>query len=400
MRSSPTIVVLVVTLIGLSFQFGGRAEAPPNYTSLSEKEIADEWIELFDGKTMFGWEAFSDANWKIENGVISADQGKPGLLCTTSEFGDFALRVEVKSPKTTNSGIFLRTATSIEPTEVATDCFELNVAPQDNPFPSGSLVQRKKIDQPLDCVEWTEVEAVAQGSKIQVSWGGKQVLEYDDPTKLNRGRIGLQFREGPIAFRKVRIKPLGTKPLLTGKDLSGWKAPAGQPAKFEVESDGALHVVGGKGRLESDKSFGDFVLQLACRTTASNLNSGVFFRCVPGEDMNGYESQIHNGFKDGDRTKPVDSGTGAIFRRTSARIVAANDQEWFYKTIVANGDHFAVWVNGHQVTDWKDVRAPDANPRKGLRKEAGTIMLQAHDPTTDLRFRDIRASELPARRGN
>ena len=65
--------------------------------------------------------------------------------------------------------------------------------------------------------------------------------------------------------------------------------------------------------------------------------------------MNGYESQIHNGFKDEDRSKPVDCGTGGIFRRIDARIVAANDLEWFYKTVIADGAHIATWVNGHQV---------------------------------------------------
>ena len=66
-------------------------------------------------------------------------------------------------------------------------------------------------------------------------------------------------------------------------------------------------------------------------------------------------------------------------------------------TIHADGPHMAVWVNGYQVSDWTDRRKPDPNPRKGLRLEPGTIMLQGHDPTTDLSFRNLRIAEMPKR---
>ena len=62
----------------------------------------------------------------------------------------------------------------------------------------------------------------------------------------------------------------------------------------------------------------------------------------------------------------------------------------------ANGRHMATWVNGYQMTDWTDDRKPDPNPRKGLRVEPGTISLQAHDKTTNLRFRNLQIGELPA----
>ena len=121
-------------------------------------------------------------------------------------------------------------------------------------------------------------------------------------------------------------------------------------------------------------------------------------RSIPGEMMNGYESQIHNGYKDGDRTKPIDHGTGAIFRRVQARRVIPSDKEWFSKTIVADGPSIAVWVNGYQVTAWTDDRQPHKNPRNGLRTEAGTFQIQGHDPTTSLSFRNIKAAELRERK--
>jgi hypothetical protein len=47
------------------------------------------------------------------------------------------------------------------------------------------------------------------------------------------------------------------------------------------------------------------------------------------------------------------------------------------------------------VSDWTDERQPDDNPRKGLRLAPGTIMIQGHDPTTNLSFRNIRIVEIP-----
>ena len=108
----------------------------------------------------------------------------------------------------------------------------------------------------------------------------------------------------------------------------------------------------------------------------------------------GYESQIHNGMKDGDPSRPNNCGTGGIFRRQDARRIVARDRKWFTKTIVAHGPHMSVWVNGLQVSDWTDTRSPHENPRKGLRTAAGSIIIQGHDPETNLRFRNLRVVEM------
>ena len=138
------------------------------------------------------------------------------------------------------------------------------------------------------------------------------------------------------------------------------------------------------------------MLQLECKTYGKALNSGIFFRCIPGQYQNGYEAQIQNAYKDNDRTKPADFGTGAIYRRVPARKMAADDNEWFTMTVVANGPHIATWVNGYQTVDWTDDRKPSDNPRQGLKTGKGHLSIQGHDPTTDLLFRNIRIAELPA----
>ncbi|MHB1037089.1 MAG: 3-keto-disaccharide hydrolase [Pirellulales bacterium] len=372
--------------------------AEPKANALTPAELADGWISLFDGETLFGWQPASKADWKVGGGIVSVASGEPGLLATTSQFGDFSLKVDFRAPKGTNSGVFLRTVP--QPKSPTADCYELNIADPENPFPTGSLVGRQKC-QPAAATPqesgWQTFEVTAQGGHFLVRLNGKPAVDYTDPKPLGRGHIGLQLNQGRVEFRNIKLKPLGLASLFNGKDLAGWKVFPGKKSVFSVTPEGNLHVKNGNGQLESEAQFADFVFQAEIFSNGKALNSGIFFRSIPGEFWNGYESQIQNGYKDGDRTKPADAGTGAIYRRQSARKVVANDFEWFHKTIIATGNHMAVWINGYLVTDWTDRRAADANPRNGLRLEAGTLIIQGHDATTDLSFRNLRAAELPKR---
>jgi len=371
--------------------------APEPLPILTAEEIADGWIALFDGQTLFGWKAESKADWTAKDGVLSVTSGEPGLLCTTVPFDNYQLELEFKAEEKTNSGVFLRTPANVTKDDVATKCYELNIAPADNPFPTGGLVGRAKAKETPFSAEWQKFDVTVDGAKITVKLGSEEVLSYEDPNPIKSGLIGLQLNSGKVEFRNIKLKPLGLDKLFNGKDLTGWKEPANNGSKFTVNDEGAINVKNGKGYLESEQSFGDFVLQFECISNAPSLNSGIFFRSIPGETMNGYESQIHNGFKNGDRTQPVDCGTGGIFRRINARRVIPNDKEWFSETLIASGPHISVWVNGYQVTDWTDEREPNKNPRNGLRTEAGTLQIQGHDPTTDLSFRNISARELNPR---
>jgi hypothetical protein len=307
------------------------------------------------------------------------------------------LHVEFRATGTTNSGVFLHT--SKQPTNPASDCYELNIAPPDNPFPTGSFVARQKASVPDDEFpapdEWHAFDVTLDGDKATVALNGRRLFEYRDPSPLRIGHINLQSREGPVAFRNIRVRPIGLKPLFNGRDLEDWNTERAEQSKFDVTADGELRVINGPGQIETDGELADFALQLDCQVNGDGLNSGIFFRTLRQGRWTGYESQINNRFNNGDRTKPADFGTGGIYRRQPARRVVPDDHQWFTKTIVADGPHMAVWVNGYQVSDWTDPRQPAESPREGRREGAGVIAIQGHDPTTNLLFRNIRAAELP-----
>ncbi len=362
---------------------------------LSSQQVAEGWLVLFDGHTMFGWRPMTTADWRVDDGSLTVSTGQPGLLRTTSQFDNFELALEFRAQPTTNSGVFVRTAPA--PRDPLSDCLEINIAPPDNPFPTGSIVGRVRADSVPTTGAWQAMTVRVEGSELVVTVDHVVTARNSATKPRGRGFIGLQFNSGRVAFRNVRLRPLGLQPIFNGRDLSGWQTYPAMESRFSVPRQGELHVAGGRGQLETIDRYGDFVMQLECQTHAAGLNSGVFFRCIPGDIMMGYECQIHHGFLNDDRGRPADCGTGGFFRRSDARRIVANDQEWFTLTLLAEGPHLASWVNGFPVADWTDTRSEDENPRKGRRFDPGTIMLQGHDPTTDISFRNLRIAELAPR---
>lgn len=382
---------------------------------LPEDQRRDGWIRLFDGHTLYGWQMAGAANWRIEDQQLSVDAGNASLLCTSLDWLDYELQLEFKADADTNSGIFLRTP--LFPDDPATDCYELNIAPKENPFPTGSLVGRRKLEPAalgdFDSDRWHTYHVRVEGDTVSIRLDDVELYSWTDPMPRPAGRIALQHNEGRIAFRNILLRPLGLRPLLpelAGEDapdeeaseaqeppsadaLALWQRYPDMAGRFEMDDDGNLHVRGGPGQLETRAEFGDFVLTAEVKTAGPEQNSGIFFRCIPGDQMMGYECQINNDTIDGNPLRPADAGTGAIFRRQEARIVAADNDEWFSLLLVAHGPDMAAWVNGLQVSEWRDTREPDPNPRRGQRLDAGTIILQAHDPSTDVRFRSLRIAE-------
>jgi hypothetical protein len=372
------------------------AEKPEDlYNRLSPKEVWANTLLLFDGKTTYGWESVGEAKWEIADGEIRTTGDKPGFLVTTSEFADFQLSVDFKAAAGTNSGVFIRSAK--EPKDPTKDCYEINIAaPGVSEYITGSIVARQKPnaatlqDPTLKSTDWVNMLITAEGNKIKIECGGtSSVTTFEDtsPNALRRGRIGLQANKGAVAFRNIKLRPRGLQKIKLDKDLTGWKIfqdevkKPGTKAEYSVTDQGELQVKNGPGSLEyTAAEYGDFVLSFEVMTKAPHLNSGVFFRQIPGEFTLGYECQIQNQVKDGDPAKPFDCGTGGFYRRSDARFVNGKDLHWTRITLMVHGPHMATWVNNVQVSDWTDERKPDDNPRKGLRVKPGTLSIQGPRP--------------------
>jgi hypothetical protein len=356
---------------------------------LSREEAAAGWIRLFDGSTTFGWEPSGPA-WEAAGGVLRPPAAG-GMLASHTPFGDFRLTLEFNAGRKADAGLLLRAAgVGANPG----DAIELVLAGEE---PPGSLRGRARAKSSIGRGDWRKLDLTVRGSRYLVRLDGKPVLDQ----KIFTAATGfLILRAGPgggLELRELRLRPLDMACLLNGKDLAGWKqidAPRAQTRPEWSVRDGVLHVEKGPGELKSERAWDDFILQMEIRVNstdpARHPNSGLFFRGDIDVYGSGYESQIRNEFAGGDPARPVDFGTGGIYRHQPARRVASRDNEWFTKTVAASGRRIAVWVEGYPVTAWTDARPEGRSVRAGqARLFRGTLSLQAHDPTTNLDFRNL-----------
>lgn len=410
-------ILLALILVSLPL----AANAQDN--QLTRPEIDDGWILLFDGETTFGWEAENPANkddWYVRDGVIAC-KSEAGFnhLRHKGAFADFILRLDFRVNAKGNSGVFFRAASDgfvrrVDGKDQVTG-YEAQIDDND---PRGPLYQTGALYDVATAQKvivgentWRTLEIRAAGDHIVTKVNGETVVDVHDE-RFRKGHIGLQHHHpgNVVEFRNIKLKPLNMKPLFNGKDLTGWRVvdPPTKPGETLLRQHwkvrtGLLHVEvppiegvdkGGRGNLETTGMYGNFVLQIDARTNGEHLNSGVFFRCQPEKVGIGYEAQIRNQWEGDDRTKPVDFGTGAIYRRVPTRKVVSSDLQFFKMTLVAVDRNLSVWVDGYPVTSFTDSRPQDDNARNGYCPNPGTISLQSHDPTTNLDFKNIEIQEL------
>lgn len=371
---------LVCGLAGFAAPLLMAAPPPPATpspsTTLTPQQGADGWLLLFDGESPFAWTVQGEV--EVAQGQMIFRQANAAATYDPL-LGDYDLRLKAEGPGRLE---FVNPAGAIT-IPLPEGLTQLNLAVRQGEKNAYTPVPAVPADTPQNRSGQVTLKAPA---RLRLS-----PAETQPPTQ----------KPATLSLRELTARPVGLKPLFNGKDLDGWKVFDGDAGKrklasrFDVTPEGELHIRNGPGDLQTTRTYANFLLQLQCKTNGPLLNSGVFFRCMPQQYQNGYEAQIHNGYL-GDRSNPLDYGTGAIYRRVKARRVVSNDGEWFTLTVLANGKRIRTWVNGYPTVDWQDDRPEHENPRQGSRTAAGHISLQGHDPTTDILFRDIRLVELPA----
>jgi quinoprotein glucose dehydrogenase len=243
---------LVVTACG-----GGKNATPSGDSiiafALGEEEAVtsqpishdqnNEWIELFDGKTLDGWVHLNGSHkYTVENGAI-VGRTVPGsvnsFLCSTREFSDFEFELEVYVDGVTNSGIQFRsktrpitegegwgfTAGRVYGPQVEVRRNQGTKSPTTGLFygealGTGWLSSKEKLDDGHEFYQnegWNLLRIVAEGPRMQTWVNGHAVddiIREDVFETHSRGFIGLQVHgikdQGPfeMKFRKLRIREL------------------------------------------------------------------------------------------------------------------------------------------------------------------------------------------------
>jgi hypothetical protein len=227
------VLALLATFAVLSLAAPLFAEdAAPN--TLTEKEKAEGWKLLFDGKTTNGWKNFKkdtiSSGWQVKDGALTrADKGA-GDIVTTEKFAAFELVLEYKISKGGNSGLMFHVTD-----DAATPWMtgpEIQI--QDNkdghdPQKAGWLYQlytpEGNVDATKPAGEWNQLRVLITPEKSTVWMNGTKYYDFVKGSKdwdervakskfakmphfgkPTSGYISLQDHGNEVAFRNIKIR--------------------------------------------------------------------------------------------------------------------------------------------------------------------------------------------------
>jgi hypothetical protein len=179
--------------------------------------------------------------------------------------------------------------------------------------------------------------------------------------------------------------------LTDGKTFNGWKIAEPEQNSWKLE-DGAFVANGPRSHLYyvgDPKPFVNFELQLEVMTGPTS-NGGIYIHTAWQETSwpkNGYEIQVNQSH--GDWRK-----SGSIYSVNDVKEVFVKDNEWYTYNIIVQGKHITVKLNGKVVNDWTEE--PDRKPGTDFTRilSSGTFALQAHDPKSVVKYRNIQVKRL------
>jgi hypothetical protein len=192
-------------------------------------------------------------------------------------------------------------------------------------------------------------------------------------------------------------------PLQDGKSLAGWKA-AERPESWVVE-DGAFVSRGDRSHLfyigkVGKHDFRNFEFSADVMTSPGS-NSGIYVHTKwqgPGWPAAGYELQVINSNPPAEKMGGYveHKMTGSIYAVRNTWVAPAKDNEWFNYRIRVVGNTIQTFVDDKLVAEYAEpTGAFRPDDKKGRLLGSGTIALQAHDPGSVVKYRNMKVKLLP-----
>jgi len=178
-----------------------------------------EWIRLFDGKSLDGWEKVGkpDSMWEVADGEIRGSGAASMLVCTKGPYKNFRYRAEVKINDGGNSGLYFRTTAK----PAFTDGYEAQIdSTHRDPIRTGSLYGfchvYKQLVKPdawftYDLEVRDDVWRGRKMTRIKITVNGDELFEYlDFAQTFKEGHFAFQQHDpgSKVAIRKVEVMPL------------------------------------------------------------------------------------------------------------------------------------------------------------------------------------------------
>ena len=213
-------------------------EAPVADNRLTDKEVKDGWILLFDGKTLKGWTTNIKEQSKapVQDGSLNPHECGGYMLIHEKEWSDFQLSLDFKLSKGCNTGIFVRTFPLDPPPGWNVGLNGIEIAVDDTKttgyHDTGAIYDlvKPKKNAMKPAGEWNHIEITCDRNIIRVVLNGEKVSQMDldewtEPEKRpdgtrhkfegkafkkhpRHGYIGLQDHGQPCWFKNIKIKPL------------------------------------------------------------------------------------------------------------------------------------------------------------------------------------------------
>jgi hypothetical protein len=226
---------------------------------LREREIADGWHLLWDGKSTNGWrgarlDRFPESGWKIENGILSVIKGSGGEsqqggdIVTMKKYRNFELEVDFKFTEGANSGIKYFVDTELNKGAGSAIGCEYQILDDDlHPDAKLGAAGNRTLASLYDLIpasakfyapnennvkrvnkyEWNRAKIVVDGRRVEHYLNGIKQLEYERGTpvwralvarskyvewpnfgELEEGHILLQDHGDEVHFKNIKIKEL------------------------------------------------------------------------------------------------------------------------------------------------------------------------------------------------
>ncbi len=306
---------------------------------------AQEWVELFNGKNLKGWEKLDGgAEYRVENGeVIGISRaGTPNtFMATRKVYGDFILEYEMKMDRGLNSGVQFRSTATKPDGSSRVNGYQVECDDHsDRPWAGGiyeeadrgwlyPMTYHRGVSQANKPGEWNQVRVEAVGPVIRTYINGVNFANLVDDAR-KEGFIALQvhsIKEAELEGKEIRWKniriitqdpgkymtsgvPLGPevsylaneltpvqktegwKLLWDGKTTEGWrgarmeKFPEGgwhmEHGSLIVEEGGGAESANG-GDIVTVKKYRNFILEVDFKLTMG-ANSGIKYFVDP--DLN------------------------------------------------------------------------------------------------------------------
>ncbi len=186
----------------------------------------DEWVSLFDGKTLNGWYVGANAAaFKVENCSIVVNGNVSHLYydgeVQQHQFKNFEFKAEVMTTPGSNSGIYFHT--QYQEKDWPEKGYEVQVNNSHTDWRrTGSLwaIQDVKETYAKDN-EWFTLHITVKGKHITVAINDKKVVDYTEPDNVQReegmngriissGTFALQGHDpkSKVYYRNIKVKVL------------------------------------------------------------------------------------------------------------------------------------------------------------------------------------------------